>query len=117
MLYIKKNQDNEFALTLLERAVQGGERYLFQFIYESNRSIDDIFINLLPDDQTLRATVFTVLDGDGLDDEVNLQPGQYTYIVYEMDSTSLDPEDAIRKIETGRMFVEGEMLNVDPRYK
>lgn len=116
MLYINKNQENEFALTLLERALDGGQRYLFQFVSESNRSLTDVFINLLPIDQTLRATVFTLTDGIDALDEVNLAPGQYTYIVYEMDSVSTDPDDAITKIETGRMFVDGVLADVDPRY-
>jgi len=124
MIYIVKNSNNIFDLTLSE--LTDDIYFLFQFVYENNYDIEPIYFTT-PDisDFKRRYNRFILEDsntgsttgGDNI--ELNLKNGQYIYNVYSSATiihiNNIDL-NSMTLIETGRMVVEGVQTNIDPRY-
>jgi hypothetical protein len=115
MIYIEKNETNLVALTLKENSTIISNTFLFQFINDFTKQ--ETFLNKTSIVNNVRYTGFQFIDG--VNQEIDLRPGQYTYNVYLLPngSISLNIDDTIEKLETGRMYVIGEWLSVDPVYQ
>lgn len=105
MIYINKGEANTIVLTLTENSSLSAPFYLFVFENEFETDVEPIEL-YLPDTSTAtnRYNSFTLTEGSGTGDDVELVKGQYTYKVYEaatQPSTITDTTEIV--IEEGRM--------------
>jgi hypothetical protein len=109
MIYINKDTNNEFALTLTESTTITDPFFLFKFVWEYDESIAPIYwvgtdYSSYPD----RYNLFYIEEGV----DATFSQGQYRYEVYESDqSITIDEntsETGLTKIEEGRMVVYGD---------
>lgn len=126
MVIIDKNTVNTIILTLQESTSIVNPNYLFEFIYEDDKSVLPIYFTT-PDLSTslIRYNKFEITEDDlgsttgGNDIPLNLKNGQYKYVIYAtsivIDIDNIDFND-FTQIETGRMIVNGIQTNIDPRY-
>ena len=105
MIYINKDTNNEFALTLTESTTITDPFFLFKFVWEY--------------DEDLPATYWAASDYSPYPDRYNLfyidepidlefRQGQYKYEVYESATGNEADETGLDKIEEGRMVVYGD---------
>lgn len=134
MIYIIKNTVNNIILTLQESTSIVNPNYLFEFIYEDDITLSQYGTDIVseiyfttPDlsTSTLRYNKFEITEDDlgsttsGDDIPLNLKNGQYKYVVYAtsiiIDINNIDFND-FTQVEEGRMVVNGDQTNIDPRY-
>jgi hypothetical protein len=109
MIYITRDANNEFALTLTESSTISNPYFLFKFVWEYNESADPIYwvgtdYSPYPD----RYNLFYIDEPT----DVEFRQGQYRYEVYESDQAiTIDEntsESGLNKIEEGRLVVYGD---------
>ena len=118
MIYIEKDTTNKIVLTLTENSTLSSPNYLFVFENEWDTAVDPIEI-YLPDTSTAtdRYNLFTLVDGSGTGDDVDLAKGQFTYKVYEAIGIPVTVTDTTGDIvEEGRMVVSSVTYEVETIY-
>lgn len=118
MIYIEKDTTNKIVLTLTENSTLSAPFYLFVFENEWDMATDPIEI-YLPDSSTAtdRYNLFTLVDGDGTEADLDLIKGQYTYSVYEASSIPTTVADTTGDIvEQGRMVVSSATYEIETVY-
>jgi len=128
MIYITKNTTNDICLTLKETNINASPYYIFEFIKQyTTLPLPEDSIYFYSTDSSLytnRYNRFTLIDNDttgsttgGINVPLNLKSGQYKYNIYTSDTISLDPNDFLNLMESGRMIVDGiDTQVVDERY-
>ena len=109
MIYINKDSNNEFALTLTESTSISNPYYLFKFVWEYDETLPSVYwagvdYSNYPD----RYNLFYLYEGS----DATFRIGQYRYEVYEsVTPITVDEnttESGLDKIEEGRMVVDGD---------
>lgn len=112
MIYIEKNSENKIVLTLNEKALLSSPYYLFVFENEYDTATDPIEIYLAnTSTATERYDLFTLNEGNGTGDDLELERGQYTYTIYEAVSQPATVTDTTGDVvEFGRMVVSSDSV-------
>jgi len=114
MIFLKKNQTNNFIVTLREESRLDNPTYVFEFINVFNLSSDPI-IWTSPDisNYTNRYNQFKLIESisgsttGGIDTELSLIGGQYKYNVYKSTGQTISISATTGRIlETGILVVE-----------
>jgi len=119
-MFLYKNQTNTVALTLDEKATTTTYDVLFKFVNETSK--ETIYFTATDESLVSRYNKFTIIETASQNvyqGRVQLEEGQYRYTVYEMpvaSPKSLDPDDALGVLETGRVtvFEEETTTTFDP---
>jgi len=105
MIYIARDTNNEFALTLTESSTISNPYFLFKFVWEYDESINALYwygtdYSPYPD----RYNLFYLDEPT----DVEFKQGQYKYEVYESATGTEVDETGLNKIEEGRLVVYGD---------
>ena len=118
MIYIEKDTTNKIVLTLNEKALLASPYYLFVFENEYDTTVAPIELYLEnTSTSTDRYDLFTLIEGSGTGDDIELTKGQYTYTVYEavaQPSTVSDTTGDV--VEFGRMVVSSDIVEFNTIY-
>lgn len=118
MIYIEKDSENKIVLTLTENSTLSNPNYLFVFENEFDTATEPIEI-YLPDSSTStdRYNLFTLTDGSGVGDDLDLTKGQFTYTIYEAVGIPVTVSDTTGEIiEEGRMVVSSATYELETIY-
>jgi len=118
VIYIGKDTENKIVLTLTENSTLSNPNYLFVFENEFDTATDPIEI-YLPDTSTAtdRYNLFTLTDGSGTGDDLDLTKGQFTYTVYEAVNVPVTISDTTGDVvEEGRMVVSSATYEIETIY-
>ena len=104
MIYINKDSNNEFALTLTESSVISNPYFLFKFIWELDEDLAPIYwVGVDTSPYTERYNLFNLEEGV----DATFKIGQYSYKVYETTNPTPIDETGLTEVEEGRMVVDG----------
>jgi len=108
-MFLYKNQSNTVALTLNEKATNTTYDVLFKFVHETSKKV--LYFTATDESLVSRYNKFTIIETSSQNvyqGRIELEKGQYRYTVYEMpvaSPKSLDPDNSVGTLETGRVTV------------
>lgn len=115
---IKKGQSNSVALTLNEKRQESDSEFIVKFTQDFNGNSKVVGLTDISE-YPVRSNIFNITESETellAHGVVNLETtGQWDYTVYEMEQSSprnLDPEDAIKIVETGICIVTDDSESV-----
>lgn len=124
MILIVKNTENKVIVTLNENLLANDLPYYFLFEFINDTSKDKIYFTAEDiSNSTASYNYFLITESDTADlynGIISLElTGYYTYNIYQMTQSSpisLDVADAIKKLETGKVFVKSNVEDVVYKY-
>jgi hypothetical protein len=112
MLLVKKGQENRLVVTASQnKDASSSVFYLFsiQHIVSGEKVRfygNTILSNNRYDEFSITEITDTTYTEDPLNGYISIKyPGQYYYGIYQMNTKTLDPSTAVKKLEEGRLFV------------
>lgn len=104
MIYLNKDDNNTFALTLDESVTIANPYFLFKFEWEFDLSLDAVYwVGTDTSPYPERYNLFDLEEGV----DATFRIGQYIYTVYESVDPSPVDETGLTELEEGRMVVAG----------
>jgi len=113
MIYLNKDSNNTFALTLDESATIANPYFLFKFEWEFDLTLTPVYwVGTDTSPYPERYNLFNLEEGV----DATFRIGQYIYKVYESENPITVDEDTtesgLTELEEGRMVVEGTSTSI-----
>ncbi len=121
MIYLEKNTNNKVILTLWENVTIENPYYAFHLTNLSTKE-EQIFLAQDTSDSVVRYNLFSIVEqATGIDPMtaiVHLSPiGQWSALIYESETASLDPDDWGALLQTEMVIVAGVDSTVNAVYR
>lgn len=115
MIYIERGEINDVCLTLNEKTTISPVYYLMEIYSNQNHSSKVLYLGTDNSSNPNRWNEFEVEEND-IEDLANgivsLISGTYDYYVFESTSSNIDKSGVVSLVESGKLTVPGEGLNL-----